>query len=133
LRQLTSDAIHALTAAIEARVSPLSIVVLHHFHGMGTRIAPDATAFGMRGDHFTMLVYSAWEPGSAGDMHRNWAANLSSSLRPFSLAGGYANLLGPDAREQVAGAYGANAARLRALKHQFDPKNVFSSAIPLPI
>jgi len=35
-------------------------------------------------------------------------------------------------REQVAGAYGGNAARLRVLKRRFDPDGVFASAIPLP-
>jgi FAD/FMN-containing dehydrogenase len=38
----------------------------------------------------------------------------------------------PDDREQVAGAYGGNAARLRVLKRRFDPDGVFASAIPLP-
>jgi FAD/FMN-containing dehydrogenase len=39
--------------------------------------------------------------------------------------------LSPDANEQVAGAYGGNAARLRAAKAEFDPNNVFSSALML--
>jgi hypothetical protein len=35
-------------------------------------------------------------------------------------------------REQAAGAYGGNPARLRVLKRRFYPDGVFASAIPLP-
>ena len=47
--------------------------------------------------------------------------------------GGYANFLAPDAHEQIASAYGVNAGRLRSLKGRFDPADVFTSAIPLPV
>jgi len=50
----------------------------------------------------------------------------------YALPGGYANLLGPDAHDQIGPAYGPNTARLREVKRRFDPDNVFSSAIPLP-
>jgi hypothetical protein len=60
-----------------------------------------------------------------------WADRLSQALAPHALPGGYANLLGPDARDQIAHAFGGNAARLRLVKSQYDPDGVFS-AIPLP-
>jgi FAD/FMN-containing dehydrogenase len=134
LRDLTPDAISTLIAAYGVRTSPLSAVMLHHFHGAGARIAADATAFGMRDEHFMMLAYSAWQPSVDRDcaVHRQWASDLNSKLAPFALPGGYANLLGPNAHEQIAAAYGANARRLGELKRKFDPENVFSSAIPLP-
>ena len=52
--------------------------------------------------------------------------------RPICATRRYANLLGPHDREQAKDAYGANGARLRALKRRFDPDGVFTSAIPLP-
>ena len=78
-------------------------------------------------------IIPAWEPdGDNGSAHRHWAQELWQNLAPFALPGGYANLLGPDDREQAAHAYGGNGARLRALKRRFDPDGVFASAIPLP-
>jgi hypothetical protein len=133
LRELTPGAISVLLAAFQQDgVSPYSIIVLHHFHGAGARVSPDATAFGMRDEHFTMLAFAAWEHNQAGVLNRKWARDLSFKLRPFSFPGGYANLLGPDGSDQVADAYGPNAARLRASKAEFDPDNVFSSALMLP-
>ncbi|MET1027529.1 MAG: FAD-binding oxidoreductase [Dongiaceae bacterium] len=134
LQDLTPEVISTLIAAFEARISPFSSVVMHHFHGAGPRVAPDATAFGMRREHFTALIYSAWDPKPGEDSapHRQWAADLSANLAPLAFPGGYANLLAPDAHDQIAAAYGVNAARLARLKQKFDPNNIFSSAIPLP-
>lgn len=131
---LPADTIAALVTAFESRTSSLARIVLHHFHGPGTRIAPAATAFGMRRKHFTVLIYSAWEAADAehAAIHRGWAADTSAGLAPFALPGGYANLLGPGDATQVAAAYGANGPRLSELKEKFDPENTFSSAIPLP-
>lgn len=138
LREISQDAISTLIESYGQRTSPFSIVVFGHFHGAGTRVAADATAFGLRREHFLTLTYSAWEStretSTDGDpeRHRQWALDLSSRLAPFSLPGGYANVLGRDALEQIMAAYGENAARLMELKRKFDPNNVFSSAIPLP-
>jgi FAD/FMN-containing dehydrogenase len=94
---------------------------------------PDGAAFGLRREHFMVEIIAGWNPdGDDGAAHRRWAKDLWESLAPFALPGGYANLLGPDDREQAAEAYGGNASRLRALKCRFDPDGVFASAIPLP-
>ena len=130
---LTPGAIAAMVAAVSRRTSPHAAVGFHQVHGAATRVAPDATAFGLRREHFTIEIIAGWEPdGDDGTGHRRWAQNLWQDLAPFALPGGYANLLGPDEREQAADAYGGNAARLRALKRRYDPDGVFASAIPLP-
>jgi hypothetical protein len=132
LQDLPPEVVSTLIAAYNDRTSPFSSIVLHHFHGAGARIAPEATAFGMRRPHFTALIYAAWEPADVdATTHRRWAQNLSSKLSRWALPGGYANLLDDDAREQVGSAFGSNAQKLLDLKARFDPGNLFS-AIPLP-
>jgi hypothetical protein len=133
LPALMPGAIDVITRAVARRTSPRSAVAFHHFHGAATRISADAIAFGLRQEHFMVEIIAGWEPdGSNGAAHRQWAQDLWKGLAPFALQGGYANLLGPDAHEQAAAAYGDNAARLRALKRRFDPDRIFASAIPLP-
>jgi FAD/FMN-containing dehydrogenase len=131
---LTPDMISILVKGGAERTSALSFLGLQHMHGPGTRVAPAATAFGMRRKHFTLDIVAEWEPTSKaeGDVHREWASGLSRALAPFALAGGYANFLTADDHEQVSAAYGSNARRLWEVKRRFDPDNVFSSAIPLP-
>jgi FAD/FMN-containing dehydrogenase len=133
LPALTAGAIDAIIAAKARAASPLCSVFWHHLHGAATRMTPDSGAFGLRREHLMVEIVAGWKPdGGDGAAHRRWAHDLWQSLAPFALPGGYANLLGPDDREQAAGAYGGNADRLRALKRRFDPERVFASAIPLP-
>jgi FAD/FMN-containing dehydrogenase len=134
IAELTPNIISALIAAGAARSSPLSIIALHHFHGVGTRVSQASTAFGIRRRHFMVEIVTAWDAktGEGAAAHHDWGRALSLALAPFSLPGGYANLLAPDAYEQIAYAYGANAERLRRIKRHFDPNDVFSSANPLP-
>ncbi|MEU7765800.1 BBE domain-containing protein [Nocardia sp. NPDC049190] len=104
----------------------------HHFHGAATRVPEDATAFGMRRPHFVVEILAAWEPTDTdGERHRAWTDATSTMLAPVALPGGYAALLGPDDGEQIADAYGRNAARLLDAKARFDPEGIFS-ATPLP-
>jgi FAD/FMN-containing dehydrogenase len=133
LPALMPGAIDALIRAVARRTSPRSAIAFHHFHGAATRIPAETIAFGTRQEHFMVEIIAAWEPeGDDGVAHRRWAHDLWQSLAPFALPGGYANLLGPNDRDQAASAYGGNAARLRALKRRFDPDGLFASAIPLP-
>lgn len=133
LPALTPSAVDVMITAVARKTSPHSMVFMHPFHGAATRVVPDATAFGLRQTHFMVEIIAAWEPnGDDGSAHRQWAQELWQNLSPFALPGGYANLLGPENREQAAHAYGGNGARLRALKRHFDPDGVFASAIPLP-
>jgi hypothetical protein len=108
LPELTPGAIGAIVEAVARKTSPHSAVAWHHFHRAATRIAPDAAAFGLRGEHFMVEIIAGWQPdGDDRAMHRQWARDLRQSLAPFALPGGYANLLGPDDREQAAGVMAA--------------------------
>ena len=104
LADLTPDIISAIVEAGASRTSPHSIIALHHFHGVGTQEAPDATAFCMRRNHFMIEIIAAWESGTVveAELHRQWMSDLSRALAPHSLPGGYANFLAPDAHDQIA-------------------------------
>jgi FAD/FMN-containing dehydrogenase len=130
---LNPASISALIAGGASRTSPFSMIILQHFRGVPTQVLPDATAFGLRRAHLMVELIASWDP-AAGDnrsAHKRWARDLSQSMAPIALPGGYPNLLGPHAQDQIAHAYGSNTTRLRAVKRQFDPDGVFS-ATPIP-
>jgi len=137
LAALTPEAVDVLVAAGASKTSPQSAISVNHFHGAATRVPPSATAFGVRQEHFVTGIVACWRPADdqsadTGDaVHRQWADSTAERLRPHALPGGYPNLLAADHAEQVAHAYGPNAARLAALKKAYDPDSVFT-AIPLP-
>ena len=133
LSSLNPEIVQEIVLASETRTSPLSRIILHDFHGAGTRIAPAATAFATRQKHYMMEIISSWLPaeGEDGSAHRRWAELTSARLKPFSLPGGYPSLLEPDDYAQISEFYGNNAERLRRVKKQFDPDGVFDSVISI--
>jgi Berberine and berberine like len=134
LADLTPEIISAVVSAGATRTSSFSVIALHHFHGPGAQVAPDATAFGLRREHFLMEIVAAWDPSwkEDGAVHRQWASDLSSLLAPLALPGGYPNFLTPSDGGQLGSAYGNNPERLLQVKKRFDPDCIFNSAIPLP-
>ncbi|MFS0700954.1 FAD-binding oxidoreductase [Cellulomonas sp. 179-A 4D5 NHS] len=132
LPELTDDAVRTLVDAAASCPSPSSLLALHHFHGAGARVAPDATAFALRRDHLLAEVIAAWEPpgtdpAGAAAVQRAWVDEVSAALAPGALPGGYPNILGPDDAARTRLGFGANADRLLAAKHRYDPDGAFSA------
>lgn len=133
LPALDRDNIDVMIAAMESAVSPGCMLVTHEFKGAASRIAVDATAFGLRRDHVMIEVVAAFD--DRGDpsedlRHRSWTRR-TRDMFVTALPGGYPNILGRDDPRR-ADSYGPNGARLRYIKTLYDPENVFASAIPLP-
>jgi FAD/FMN-containing dehydrogenase len=131
LRELTDTTVEELVTQAKTRSSALSAFSIHHCHGSASRVPADSTAFPLREPHFMVEIIASWAEAGDGDQHRSWADAASAVLAGYSLDGGYANLLGPEATDQIARAYGRNTERLLAIKANTDPDGVFH-AIPLP-
>src|SRR5262249_28948619 len=102
--------------------------------GAATRVAPDATAFGLRREHVLVEIIAMF-PATSGErgeeVHRNWVRGTRAAFAR-ALPGGYPNMIGRDAADRTAMSYGDNAERLMRAKRRYDPGNVFCSAIALP-
>ncbi|MFI0373492.1 FAD-binding oxidoreductase [Actinomadura sp. 1N219] len=130
LPHFTPGTVSALVEAAATFTSPLSRVLCGQFHGAAARVPVESTAFGLRREHIMATIIGWWPPGDA-EPHQTWADTVSEALAGDALPGGYPNGLGPADTEQIAHAYGPNAARLRAAKTHYDPSNTFT-ATPLP-
>ena len=110
---LSQKTISALIEGGASRTSPFSTIILQHFRGMPTQIAPEGTGFGLRREHILVELIASWDAAADhnASVHKRWARDLCQTLAPMSLPGGYPNLLGPDAQDQVAHAYGNNLTR----------------------
>ncbi|ONI74096.1 FAD-linked oxidoreductase [Kribbella sp. ALI-6-A] len=112
--------------------TPMSGISLHHFHGAAARIAPADTAFVLRRPHLMTETIGVWTAEDTGENAHRWADEASAALARHAFPGGYANLLGPDAVDQIPDIYGDNLARLRQIKTAVDPDGIFSGT-PLPL
>jgi hypothetical protein len=72
LPRFTSGVIAALVEAGDTLTSPLSGVVVHHFHGAAASVPVESTAFGIRQDHLMAEVIGWWTPGDRTP-HQAWA------------------------------------------------------------
>jgi FAD/FMN-containing dehydrogenase len=126
LSTLSDDAIDTMIDCFSRVPSPMTGIVLEHFHGAATRVGVEDTAFPHRSAGYNLVITSEWT--SPADTERNvqWTRDTYAAMKPFMAAGRYVNYLDVDEPgDPVAEAYGPNYARLRQLKATYDPANFF--------
>jgi FAD/FMN-containing dehydrogenase len=125
LTDLSDEAIRTLVKSFEACPSPMSHIIIEHFHGAASRVPVANSACALRTTGFNVVILSQWT--STGDTERGvaWARDTFSALTPYLAPMRYLNYLENDAVDPAAVAYGPNLQRLRALKTKFDPDNFF--------
>lgn len=125
LTDLSDAAIRTLIAGFERCPSPMSHVIIEHFHGAAARVPLAATACTTRVTGFNVVIVSQWTDVRESERNITWARETFASLMPFLADTRYLNYLEDDASDAAAVAYGPNLQRLRAIKTQYDPGNFF--------
>lgn len=126
LTNLSDEAIEVLLDRFSACPSPLSNIILEHFHGAASRVPVDRTACAMRITGFNVVIISQWLDPAENDRQIAWARDTYAALQAYWGAMRYVNYFDTDeAGDPAAAAYGANYARLRDLKTKYDPDNFF--------
>jgi hypothetical protein len=126
LAQLSDQAIDTMIDCFAKCPSPMSAMLLEHFHGAACRIPEDATAFPHRAVSYNLAVLSEWMSPDQSEACIRWGKETYEALKPFYAARRYVNYLGDDdGADGVANAYAGNLARLRQIKAKYDPGNVF--------
>jgi hypothetical protein len=125
LTELSDDAIRALVAGFETCPSPMSAIILEHFHGAASRVPVAATACTMRVTGFNVVIASQWMDAAETERGIKWARDTFDSLTPYLATTRYVNYLEDDATDPAAVAYGPNLPRLREIKAKYDAGNFF--------
>ena len=122
-----SDAlIDTMIQRFECVPSPMSGMVLEHFHGAVTRIDPTATAVPHRDTGFNLLLPSEWMDPADTEKNIAWTKDTYAAISEHLATGRWLNYLGDDeADDAIRAAYGPNFDRLREVKRRYDPDNVF--------
>jgi FAD/FMN-containing dehydrogenase len=126
LSELSDAAIDAMIDAFAKCPSPMSQVVIEHFHGAASRVPVADTACAMRITGFNVVLISQWTDAKDNERCIAWCRDTYKALGPYLGKTRYVNYLDADEDgDPAAVAYGANYARLRELKTKYDPDNVF--------
>jgi FAD/FMN-containing dehydrogenase len=126
LTDLSDSAIEVLVDRLAACPSPMSQIVIEHFHGRASRVPVAETACTMRVTGFNVVIIAEWTDPRETDRHIAWCRETYAALQPYLAPTRYVNYLGDDeVGDPAAVVYGPNYARLRELKSRYDPDNVF--------
>jgi len=128
-RRLSAEAIEVLVEYGATMPTNLSAIAFQQLHGAASRIGVADTAFPHRFDHLSMYVHPATDNPAESNKMVAWGRRCWQDMQPFMEDAVYVNGL-EDAQEEgeqrVLEAYGANHARIAALKATFDPTNFLS-------
>ena len=128
LAALPDAAIDAMIERFAAAPSPMSGLLLEHFHGAATRVGSAETAFPHRAVGYNFLAVGQWLEASATRANVAWAREAYAAMAAHFAGGRYVNYLNADEVGEdsaVAAAFGPNWKRLREVKRRYDPDNLF--------
>ncbi len=126
VRSLDGGLIDAMVDAFAACPSPMSAMVLEHFHGAVTRVGVSETPVPHRELGYNMLIASVWMDPEATERNVVWTRSTYAAAEPFFTSRRWLNYLADDdPADAVRAAYGPNYERLARVKRQYDPDNLF--------
>jgi uncharacterized membrane protein YgcG len=116
-----------LAAMDEAGADGGLTVQLTPLGGAVAAVAPEATAFRHRQANFEVHAIGSWRHGDGTCQAKEAAVRMfSERIRPHGAAG-YINIHAGGSPGWLARTYGANLARIEALKLRYDPDDFFHS------
>jgi hypothetical protein len=125
LRDLTDAAIDVLLDVVPSMPSTASGIGLQGMRGAASRVPTDITAFPHRTPQYDVLFLGQWDDPADSERNITWGRRSFTAMSPHLADAVYVNNLGTEGPDRVRAAYGANHARLAALKAVYDPDNTF--------
>jgi FAD/FMN-containing dehydrogenase len=125
LRELP-DELLAQTSEQFIELGTVGGVLFEPLHGAPKRVTSDATAFAGREANWNTTFINVWFDADEDEPQIETARAYSRSLDPWKIGGGYLNYAAELSAGGLETEFGAERfARLRAVKRQHDPSNVF--------
>jgi FAD/FMN-containing dehydrogenase len=127
--ELGDEVLTTYRAQVEGLEAPANQIVLFHIEGALKEHPEDDGAVGNRDAAYACVIQAMSPVGDidASERNRDWVRAAWRAMKPFSTGGNYINFQTEDEGEERAGeAYRGNMDRLRRVKTEYDPENVFS-------
>ncbi|HSC92949.1 MAG TPA: FAD-binding oxidoreductase [Gaiellaceae bacterium] len=123
--RIDADAAQVIDDHLRASDAPMRVAQLRVLGGAMALVPDDATAFAHRRSRIMVNIASFYAGPEDRARRAAWVAAFAAALQQGD-TGAYVNFLGDEGQARVRAAYpGATWDRLRAIKAQYDPDNVF--------
>jgi FAD/FMN-containing dehydrogenase len=121
---LDDDAVESILSAM-AGASPTAMVQIRVLGGAMARVPVAETAFAHRAAPIMIAIIDYYEDPASDAAKLAWTEALHAALAP-NASGVYANFLQGEGEDRIREAYPIGTyQRLAAIKHQYDPANLF--------
>jgi FAD/FMN-containing dehydrogenase len=105
--------------------SMFSTMHLYPINGAVHRVGSADMAFSYRKTRWSEVIVGVDPDPANKDKIVNWARAYWDDVHPYSAPGAYVNFMMEEGEARVEATYGANFARLQAIKAKYDPGNLF--------
>jgi FAD/FMN-containing dehydrogenase len=123
---LSNGLIDTLAERFAIVPSPMTTIVLEHFHGAVTRIGVTDTAVPHRAEAWNVAITGVWMDPAENDVNIAWIRDTHAAFEEHVSEGRWLNYLTDDQGDSaIRHAYGPNYDRLVEVKRRYDPRNVF--------
>jgi FAD/FMN-containing dehydrogenase len=134
LSPLGPAAIQAMMAAVAPVPTGGIVLLCDAYGGKIADVAADATAFPRRaGTQCCIQYYTEWTRAADTPTHLANVAKVYAAMRPYMPGASYVNYCDLDLTDYADAYWGANLARLSAVKKAYDPDNLFHHAQSVPV
>jgi FAD/FMN-containing dehydrogenase len=126
LAELPDEAIDTLVEHATQPVSPMTAIILIPGGGAIRRVGDEETAFGQRNAPWNIHFLSMWPDPADTDRNIAYTRAIAAAMKPWTTGALYLNFIGDEGTQRVEAAFGPEKyQRLRELKKQWDPRNLF--------
>jgi FAD/FMN-containing dehydrogenase len=128
-------AVNVVADAAESAPDAGAALIFDAYGGEINRVRPNATAFVHRDALFGVQMTLEFSPDADPAtlaQHSGWLEQAALALAPSCNGEAYQNYIDPSLKNWQKAYYGANLARLSAVKHRYDPDDVFKFAQSIP-
>ena len=126
LAALPDEAIDVLVEKATKPVSTMTQIILVPGGGAIARVPEDASAFGERHAPFNLHFLSMWADPADTEQNIAYTRDIAGAMKPWTSGRVYLNFIGDEGGNRVEAGFGPEKyAKLRALKKQWDPTNLF--------
>jgi FAD/FMN-containing dehydrogenase len=124
IRGITPELVDTMVAGFQPHPERATMQFFQHGGGAIGKVSAEATAFPHRYATHNLLTLVSWPLERDGTPHVNYLRGAWSKLEPFT-RGYYTNEVADEAQTVVDENYQGNLARMRVVKRQYDPMNLF--------
>ena len=119
------DDVDTIIDRLQSSTAMMTAAQLRVLGGAMARVPDDATAFAHRGRKIMVNVAALYEKLEDREKYEAWIADFAAALNKGDTSG-YVNFLNDEGVERIRAAYpGSTWDRLKAVKHRYDPANLF--------